>query len=135
MVATVATVTGGRSAHRDVQLAVAGRTAQDWARDKIVGATVGLAVSIRDDATMRVKIEVSRARMRTSAKIILGSVAATIVMLFGLNRNYLDAYDTLAGQGVLAVVAVIFVFGGWLLATMSELDLPERFVPRQDGRP
>jgi Flp pilus assembly protein TadB len=93
-----------------------------------------LAVSIRDDATMRVKIEVSRARLRTSAKIILGSVAATILMLLLLNRAYLDAYDTLVGQFVLAIVGGIFAGGGWLLARMSELELPERFVPRRgDG--
>ncbi|MEX0757639.1 MAG: hypothetical protein WD204_06785, partial [Acidimicrobiia bacterium] len=45
-----------------------------------------LAVSIRDDATMRVKVEVGRQRLRTSAKIILGSVAATVVLLMVLNR-------------------------------------------------
>lgn len=100
----------------------------------LTGLLSRLAVSIRDDATMRVKIEVSRARLRTSAKIILGSVAATIVMLLVLNRNYLDAYDTLTGQIVLAVVGAIFASGGWMLARMSDLELPERFVPRQGGQ-
>jgi tight adherence protein B len=89
-----------------------------------------LAVSIRDDATMRVKVEVGRQRLRTSAKIILGSVAATVVMLMVLNRSYLDAYDTALGQAMLAVVGAVFAGGSWLMAKMSDIDLPERFVPR-----
>ena len=99
----------------------------------LTGLLSRLAVSIRDDATMRVKIEVSRSRLRTSAKIILGSVAATVVMLLLLNRNYLDAYDSVTGQLVLAIVGGIFAGGGWLLARMSDLELPERFVPRHGG--
>jgi len=93
-----------------------------------------LAVSIRDDATMRVKVEVGRQRLRTSAKIILGSVAATVVMLMVLNRSYLDAYDSLLGQLMLAVVGGVFAGGSWLMARMSDIDLPERFVPRTAGR-
>jgi tight adherence protein B len=89
-----------------------------------------LAVSIRDDATMRVKVEVGRQRLRTSAKIILGSVGATVVMLMVLNRSYLDAYDTVFGQLMLAVVGGVFAGGSWLMARMSDIDLPERFVPR-----
>ncbi len=89
-----------------------------------------LAVSIRDDATMRVKVEVGRQRLRTSAKIILGSVAATVVMLMVLNRTYLDAYDSLLGQAMLGVVGGVFAGGSWLMARMSDIDLPERFVPR-----
>jgi len=89
-----------------------------------------LAVSIRDDATMRVKVEVGRQRLRTSAKIILGSVAATVVMLMVLNRSYLDAYDSLLGQAMLTVVGAVLAGGSWLMAKMSDIDLPERFVPR-----
>jgi tight adherence protein B len=93
-----------------------------------------LAVSIRDDATMRVKVEVGRQRLRTSAKIILGSVAATVVMLMVLNRSYLDAYDSLLGQLMLAVVGGVFAGGSWLMAKMSDIELPERFVPRTAAR-
>ncbi len=100
----------------------------------LTGLLSRLAVSIRDDATMRVKIEVSRARLRTSAKIILASVAATVIMLLLLNRGYLQAYDSVAGQAVLAVVGTIFAGGAWLLARMSDINLPERFVPRGAGR-
>ncbi len=96
----------------------------------LAGLLSRLAVSIRDDATMRIKVEVGRQRLRTSAKIILGSVAATVVMLLILNRSYLDAYDSVVGQLMLAVVGAVFVGGSWLMASMSDIDLPERFVPR-----
>lgn len=96
----------------------------------LTGLLSRLAVSIRDDATMRVKVETSRARLRTSARIILGSVAATVALLMVLNRSYLDAYDSVVGQFMLLVVGLIFATGGWLLARMSDIDLPERFVPR-----
>ena len=96
----------------------------------LAGLLSRLAISIRDDATMRIKVEVGRQRLRTSAKIILGSVAATVVMLLVLNRSYLDAYDSVVGQLMLAVVGAVFVGGSWLMASMSDIDLPERFVPR-----
>jgi tight adherence protein B len=93
-----------------------------------------LAVSIRDDATMRVKVETGRAKLRTSAKIICGAVAATVAMLMLLSRSYLDAYDTATGQLMLLVVAAVFAGGGLLMARMSHIALPERFVPRGGGR-
>ena len=101
----------------------------------LTGLLSRLADSIRDDATMRVKVEVGRQRLRTSAQIILGSVAATVVLLLVLNRSYLDAYDSVLGQLVLAVIAAVFVAGSWLMAKMSDIDLPERFVPRSGGGP
>lgn len=99
----------------------------------LTGLLSRLAESIRDDATMRVKVETSRARLRTSAKIIVGSVAATLLLLMLLSRDYLDAYDSLLGQLVLLVVAGIFAGGGWLLARMSRIEAPERFRPRREG--
>lgn len=127
---------GAEVNHPSADLVVAALTiAAKMEAADLTGLLSRLAVSIRDDATMRVKIEVSRSRLRTSAKIIVGSVAATIVMLLLLNRAYLDAYDTPVGQLVLVVVGAIFAGGGWLLARMSAIDLPDRFIPRQAGRP
>ncbi len=94
-----------------------------------------LATSIRGDATMRVRVEVSRAKLRTSAKIIVGAVGATLALLMLFNRSYLDAYDTVFGQFMLAVVGAIFAVGGWLMASMSTIELPDRFVPRRMDRP
>lgn len=89
-----------------------------------------LAESIRGEARMRIRVEVGRARVRTAAKIIVGVVAATVVLLAGLNREYLEPYGTALGQVVLLVVAAIFAAGGWLLVRMAGIELPERFSAR-----
>ena len=90
-----------------------------------------LAESIRGEARMRIRVDVGRSRVRTAAKVILGVVVATIVLLALLNRDYLGAYDSGAGQLVLAVVGAIFACGGWLLTRMAEIDVPERFTARR----
>ena len=89
-----------------------------------------LADSIRGEARMRIRVEVGRARVRTAAKIIVGVVIATVVLLAGLNREYLEPYGTALGQVVLLVVAAIFATGGWLLVRMAGIELPERFSAR-----
>lgn len=92
-----------------------------------------LAESIRGEARMRIRVEVGRARVRTATRVIIGVVAASVVFLAGMNREYLAAYDSPLGQVVLLVVAAIFATGGWLLVKMAGLDLPERFRARARG--
>lgn len=91
-----------------------------------------LAEATRGDARMRIRVEVGRTRVRTATKVIVGVVAAAVVFLAVVNRGYLDVYDTVGGQLMLAVVAGIFALGGWLLTRMAEIDLPERFTARVD---
>ena len=90
-----------------------------------------LAESIRGEARMRIRVDVGRSRVRTAAKVIVGVVVATLALLALLNRDYLGAYDSGAGQLVLAVVGGIFTCGGWLLTRMAEIDVPERFTARR----
>ena len=92
-----------------------------------------LAESIRGEARMRIRVEVGRARVRTATKVIVGVVAATVVFLSAMNREYLAAYDSALGQVVLLVVAGIFFLGGWLLVRMAGVELPERFRARASG--
>jgi Flp pilus assembly protein TadB len=89
-----------------------------------------LADAIRDDARMRVRVEVGRTRVRTAAKVIVGVVAATVVLLAVTNRDYLTAYDEPFGQVMLAVAGGFFALGGWLLDRMATVQLPERFNAR-----
>jgi Flp pilus assembly protein TadB len=89
-----------------------------------------LADAIRDDARMRIRVEVGRSQVRTAAKVIVGVVAATVVLLAVTNRDYLTVYDELGGQLMLLVAGGIFALGGWLLDRMATVDLPERFNAR-----
>jgi Flp pilus assembly protein TadB len=92
-----------------------------------------LADATRGEARMRIRVEVGRTRVRTATKVIIGVVVAAVAFLALVNRDYLAVYDSPTGQLVLAVVGGIFATGGWLLARMSEIELPERFTARAVG--
>lgn len=89
-----------------------------------------LAEATRGEARMRIRVEVGRSRVRTATKVIVGVVAVAVVFLALVNREYLEVYDTPAGQFVLAIVGAIFATGGWLLTRMARIDLPDRFTAR-----
>lgn len=117
--------------HPSADLVVAALTiAARMEASDLSGLLSRLADSIRGEARMRIRVEVGRARVRTAAKIIVGVVAATVILLAGLNREYLEPYGTALGQVVLLVVSAIFATGGWLLVKMAGIELPERFSAR-----
>lgn len=89
-----------------------------------------LAEAIRDEARMRIRVEVSRTRIRTAAKVILVNFAAVLTLLAVFSQDYLAAYDSAVGQLVLVVVAALFVGGGWLLDRLAQIEMPERFAAR-----
>jgi Flp pilus assembly protein TadB len=82
---------------------------------------------------MRLKIEASRARTRTSVRIITAVTICMALLLVVLNRNYLSPFDTAAGQGVLLAVVACFAGGLWWLAAMARYAAPERFVVGHRG--
>ncbi len=87
-----------------------------------------LALTAREDAAMRQRVETRRAHVRTAVRIIIGATVAMIAFVVFLNRRYLHAYATTTGQIVLAVV---IAFGGvalWWLSAMGRYQSPERFL-------
>ncbi len=86
-----------------------------------------LAVSIRDDVRMRLRVEVSRARIRTSARIVIGSTAFFVAALYVVAPRLLEPYDTLAGQLWMVVVVGVFLGAGWLIGYYAQLELPTRY--------
>ena len=97
------------------------------------GLLTRLAEATRGEARMRIRVEVGRTRVRTATKVIVGVVIAAVAFLAVANRSYLAVYDSGTGQAVLGIVLGIFATGGWLLARMAEIDLPERFRSRADN--
>jgi Flp pilus assembly protein TadB len=89
-----------------------------------------LAETIRGDVRMRLRVEVGRARIRTSARIVTSTTVVTIAFLFVFSRRLLDAYDSAAGQLWLVVVASVFALGGWMLHAYGQVQMPERFAAR-----
>ncbi|MDQ6615249.1 MAG: hypothetical protein M3083_10995 [Actinomycetota bacterium] len=92
-----------------------------------------LAGAARDSASMRLKVDATRARTRTSVRIITCVTIGMALLLVVLNRSYLSPFNSLAGQIVL--LAVFACFGGafvWL-ASMARYIAPERFLARPQG--
>jgi tight adherence protein B len=89
-----------------------------------------LADAIRGDVKMRLRVEVGRARIRTSARIVIVTTLVTMAFLFLFSRRLLVAYDSFAGQLWLVLVAGVFAAGGWLLRVYGQIDMPERFSAR-----
>ncbi|MDP9073349.1 MAG: pilus assembly protein TadB, partial [Actinomycetota bacterium] len=87
-----------------------------------------LASAARDSATMRLKVEASRARTRTSVRIIVGVTVGMAGLLIVANRGYLTPFDSFTGQVVL--LGVFACFGGAMawLAAMGRYVAPERFL-------
>jgi Flp pilus assembly protein TadB len=82
---------------------------------------------------MRLKVDATRARTRTSVRIITGVTVGMALLLVVLNRTYLTPFNTFTGQVVL--LAVFACFGGafmWL-ASMARYVTPERFLARPQG--
>ena len=89
-----------------------------------------LADAARGEARMRIRVEVGRTRVRTATKVIVGVLLSSLLFLAAVNRPYLEVYDSPVGQFVLAIVGATFALGGWLLARMAAIELPDRFTAR-----
>jgi len=115
----------------DLVVAALANAARMEGRD--LGALLSrLAESIRGDVRMRLRVEVGRARIRTSARIVVGVTVFTIVFMYVFSRSLLDVYDTPTGQLWLLVVLAIFGLGAWMLGHYSQIEMPERFSARRD---
>jgi len=89
-----------------------------------------LALTIRDRAAMRLRVDADRAGQRGEARFVILFSAAAIggVVVFGRNSDFLNAYDDATGQLVLALVAGFFAIGGRWLARLTRFDRPARFL-------
>lgn len=89
-----------------------------------------LAESIRADVRMRLRVEVGRARIRTSSKIVLAVTIFTVAMVYFTSRDLLAVYDTTGGQLWLLAVFALFLASLWMMNHYAEVRLPERFSAR-----
>jgi hypothetical protein len=97
--------------------------------DLVVAALILAAEqAARDQATMRLRVEAGRARVRTSVKVIVGATGGLILALAVLNRGYLTPYDTAVGQLVLVLVGGLFAAAFFWLARMTRPASVDRFL-------
>jgi tight adherence protein B len=93
---------------------------------KRLGDLLGrLAQSARAEVNMRLRVEASRARTRTSVRVI------TVLFAVGLlvfNRDYLEPYDKAVGQLVLGLIGLCFAGAFLWLARSFRFKDEERFL-------
>jgi tight adherence protein B len=87
-----------------------------------------LAQTAREQASMRMRVEAGRARSRTSVRVIVGTTLVFAVGMVLLNRSFLSAYDSAAGQIVLLGLGVLFTLGFTWLTRIAALPEPTRFL-------
>lgn len=92
-----------------------------------------LVTATRDEVTMRLRVEIARARARASARIIslFAVLLAAGLMLF--DRGYLQPFGTALGQMVLLLIGCCFGCAFWWLARMSKVKVADRFLTGDPG--
>ena len=94
-----------------------------------------LSSSIREDVRMRLRVEVSRARIRQSSRIVIGFTILFMVLLYAFGQSLLEPYNTTFGQVWLAAVVGVFVAAALLIRHYSKLEVPVRFAVRRTTAP
>jgi len=87
-----------------------------------------LADSVREELDMRRKVNSSRRSTRRSVQIVIAVSVLMAVGLAVLDRSFLQPYDSVVGQVVLAVVVVIYGLGIWWLRKLARFDSPHRLL-------
>jgi hypothetical protein len=100
---------------------------------KRLGDLLGrLAQSARSEVNMRLRIEASRARTRTSVRVITIFTTLFAAGLLVFNRPYLTPYDSFEGQLVLGLIGACFGGAFVWLARSFRFQAEDRFL-RMDG--
>ncbi|MCD0444256.1 type II secretion system F family protein [Glycomyces sp. A-F 0318] len=87
-----------------------------------------LATAARDEAAMRMRIHTSRARIRTSVRVITGITVAMAVGLVAFGGDFLAPYDLPVGQVVMAVAFGCTGLGLVWLHQLAADDRPPSFL-------
>ncbi|WP_425505897.1 type II secretion system F family protein [Streptomyces typhae] len=87
-----------------------------------------LAESVREQVAMRQRIDAGRASVRTGVRVTVLVTLGMVVGLVVFNRPYLDPFDTLTGQVVLAVVGALFAASFTYLTAIGRIEEPVRLI-------
>ncbi|WP_150236397.1 type II secretion system F family protein [Nocardiopsis quinghaiensis] len=96
------------------------------------GLLSSLAQAAREQAAMLVRTAATRARVRTSARIIAATTLALAVALALVNADYLAPYDTGIGQLVLVLIGVLWAVGLVWLSRLARTDLGPRVLAQEN---
>lgn len=105
-------------------------TAAERQAREVVALLGSLARSTRAEAEMRMRTHASRARLRTTVRVVTGTLGLFAGGLIIFNPAYLLPYRTVEGQLVLLVVGAILAVGYMLMLRMARMRAPQRFLTR-----
>ncbi len=98
-----------------------------------LGTLLGsLAEAARDRASMLVRTSTSRARTRTSVRIITAASLAMVIGMAALNGPYFAPLGSTTGQLVLALVGTVWATALWWLTRLSAPPRTERVLSVHD---
>ncbi len=92
-----------------------------------------LADIARDRVEMRRRIETSRARTRTTLRVVVATFAVFAGGLIVFNPAFLAPYSTAAGQVVLLIIGGLFVMAFAWLRKIAHIEEPERILTNFDA--
>lgn len=117
--------------HPSADLVIAGLLAAiELDAGKVSELLLRLSESIRSEAAMRQRVEVSRSRIRTSARIVGAANALTVLVLLIFGRGITRAYETTTGQLWLILVVGVVTLSLWSFRKLATIPQPARFVAR-----
>jgi Flp pilus assembly protein TadB len=99
----------------------------------VSGVLSALAEMLARDVAARREIEAERAQHRTTLRWIVAFIAGFTVFAI-VNRSYSGPYGTLAGQIVLALVALLYAAGLAWLHHLGAIPAPGRFLDQRPDR-
>jgi tight adherence protein B len=94
----------------------------------LAGVLSEVAAAARQQATMQLRVEASRARVYAQTMVVCAITAAVIGMLLLLNRSYLDAYNNAVGQLVLVGIGALFAGCGVGVAQLGRVNQAPRIL-------
>jgi Flp pilus assembly protein TadB len=93
-----------------------------------------LARATREQASVRLRVETDRQRLRTVTWGVLVAVAGWLTAIYVLSGRYLAAYDSATGQAVLLIAGGAFAAGLAGLARMDRVAVGPRLSLSGGGR-
>lgn len=91
------------------------------------------ATALSARAAARREVEADRAKPRTTARTLVGITASMTAALLLFASDYLAAFDSLTGQGVLALVVAVFAAALWWMHRLAATPPGPRYLAASGG--
>lgn len=100
--------------------------------DRLGEVLTDLAATAREELDMRRKVTAGRSEIRRGVRILMGLTVGFGVFLSVFGGDYVAAYDSVAGQIVLAVVCGIFAAAFVWMRRLAGAETVQPFLARPD---